>query len=64
MCRAGLHNGILYFTQYKGIDNSYSKILWLVFGVVPGSLLFFLDMLKILVKYSPPDDPTRYRGEQ
>ncbi len=62
MCRAGIHNRKFYLHQSREISSRYGKLLWLLFGVVPGTIKFVLDILRIRLNLTPASESTHYRG--
>ena len=62
MCRAGLHNRKFYRQQYCELSSGDVKLFWLVFGILPGSLKFFLDVLRLRLKLISVSQSVQYRG--
>ena len=47
MRRFGLHIGKNVFLQYSELTSSWGKLLWLIFGTVPGSLGYLRDCFRM-----------------
>ena len=62
LCVSGLHIGKTIFQQYSELNNFSGRLLWFVFGLIPGSFKFFADIVRIGFGLIDVRQSRRYEG--
>ena len=62
MCRSGLHNNRFYRQQFHEFSNRYAILLWMIFGLLPGTVKFCLDLLRRRLKIVSISENVHFRG--
>ncbi len=64
MCRSGLHNKRFYKQQCRDLSNGYAILLWVIFGLLPGTIKFFLDLLRFRLKIISISESVHFKGDR